>query len=516
MVLRQGVPSGGSESAPEVEKISTNDPISAAVHLHAPHKEGMTEHFLQTDPKTDLTELPVVGKLLRRVLKSRKFQFFLIMPNQIIFWIVIISGVFGATNPGRNFGPAITWYLWFCLVFVMMAVVGRAWCAMCPFGGFAEWIQRRTFFQRTQKALGLGRKLPESWAGHGLVVSAVVFVILTFLEEFFNIAGPGAPIATSIMVLSIVGFAVLTFLVFERRTFCRYICPLSSLIGSVGSMGMLAGFRTKDRDVCVSCATKDCMRGGEEGYGCPWYTWPGSSDSNAYCGLCSECYKACPSDNIGLFVQKPLTSVISPVRRRADVGITVAILLGLVVYQQYNAFGLYATADDWLNSVIHFPHYPNPIAYLGGIAAAAVLVWLGAMGIRALAGTKIGGLSKTTWFTSIAYGLIPVTGADYFARQLPKFFRYVARVPDTIASPFGVHLGLYSTKLLTDPRIITVQVGLMGIGTAATLWTTYRIAKRDLASGSVRPQLVVGAALAMAFTIGIIASWMYIPMQAAS
>jgi hypothetical protein len=102
------------------------------------------------------------------------------------------------------------------------------------------------------------------------------FLLLTWIEELFNIAGPGAPAGTSWMVVGIVSSARVFFLVFERRTFCRYICPLSTLIGTVGSMGSVVGFRTRDREVCLSCQTKDCMRGGEKGYGCSWYTWPGS------------------------------------------------------------------------------------------------------------------------------------------------------------------------------------------------------------------------------------------------
>jgi hypothetical protein len=103
----------------------------------------------------------------------------------------IFSGIFGTLTPGLNFGTAITWYVWFFVIFLMMVAVGRAWCAMCPFGGFAEWLQRRTLWQRTTKTLGLGWRLPESWAGHGLLISTVVFVGLTWIEEYFNIAGPG-------------------------------------------------------------------------------------------------------------------------------------------------------------------------------------------------------------------------------------------------------------------------------------------------------------------------------------
>ncbi len=516
-IHQRGIPVRNAD-APQGEHIPKvkNDPISVAVNLRPYQGEKAKEHFKTTDPGVDVTKLPLIGKPLARAMKSRKFQFFLIVPNQIIFWIVIISGIFGITDPGRNFGPAITWYLWFCLVFVMMVVVGRAWCSMCPFGGFGEWIQRRALFQRTQKALGLGKKLPESWAGHGLVISVGTFLVLTFIEEYFNIAGPGAPIATSLMVIGIVTFALLSFLVFERRTFCRYICPLSSLIGTVGAMGMVSGFRTRDREVCMSCSTKDCMRGSEDGYGCPWYTWPGSADSNSMCGLCSECYKSCPSDNIGLFVQSPLKSVIAPVRRKADVGLAVSILLGLVLYQQYNAMSWYATLDTKLNSFLHFPHYPDPIGYFGGIGLGVVVVWLLALGVRKVSGAFTSGSNKTTWFTTLCYALIPITGADYFARQLPKFFKHVPRVLSSIGQPFGLHPGVYNVRLLTDPRIVTVQLMVMGLGTAASLYAAYRISGRDLATQSRRPQVAVAASLLMVFAISVLATLIYLPMHAAS
>lgn len=494
--------------------VESNDPIAASVKLRPPIRSQV--RFVATDPAVDLTQSRFFGKPLRRVLKSRKFQFFLILPNQIIFWIVIATGVFGITNPGRNFGPAITWYLWFCMVFVLTAVLGRAWCAMCPFGGFGEWLQRRTLFQRTQKSLGLGKKLPESWAGHGLLISTAAFVVLTFIEEYFNIAGPGAPIATSFLVIGIVSFATLSFLVFERRTFCRYFCPLSSLIATVGSMGTVAGFRTKDRDVCLECKTKDCMRGGEQGYGCPWYTWPGSAESNSFCGLCSECYKACPSNNVGLFIQKPLTSVVAPTRRRLDVGLAVTILLGLVLFQQYNALGWFVSLDKWLNSITAFPHYPNPIDYFGGIALAIGAILIALYLISKVAVLSQRRLSLTGLFSSFAYALIPITGLDYFARQLPKFFKHVARVPSAAVSPFGIHLNIYNVRLLTNPQIVTVQVALMGLGTALTLWSVYRIVLTDLSPNVARPKILLSGALVLAAAICVLASFLYLPMHAAS
>ena len=562
------------------------DPVTSAVHLRPPTRAGIHERFGPTDPdpKLELTRNPRVARLVR----NRKFQFLLIIPNQIVFWTVIFVGILGTAVPGLNFGAAITWYVWFCLVFVMMVVVGRAWCAMCPFGGFAEWIQRRTLWQRTQRALGLGRKFPAPLARLGFILPVVSFLVLTWIEEFFNIAGPGTASDTSWMVVGIVSSALIFFLVFERRTFCRYVCPLSTLIGTVGAMGSVAGFRTKDREVCLSCRTKDCMRGGEEGYGCPWYTWPGSADSNLSCGLCSECYKSCPEGNVGLFLQRPLTSVIAPTRRRADVAWGVALLWGLVVYQQFNATNVFASMDNWLNSNLAFPHYPDPVDYLGVIVVVALatagVAWLvsRALGRRDLVGTGAAALAASgataaigtvsaaigtagaggagaggsaigagavvpsggaaaigaggagaggvtdfvdrrtrfrAFFVPMAYGLIPVVGADYFARQLPKFFKHATRVVPAVAHIAGfasVHSSLYRLRMLPDGGIVAVQVAVIIAGTAAAAWATWRIAGRELVPASRNALGVRVATLGVVLACGAVASVLYVLMHAAS
>jgi NosR/NirI family nitrous oxide reductase transcriptional regulator len=504
------------------------DPIMVTIHRRPPQQAGAEEHFSPSDPPRgwDLTQNPRVARLLRQ----RRFQFLLILPNQIIFWTVIFVGLLGTAVPGLNFGTAITWYIWFCLVFVLMVVVGRAWCTMCPFGGFAEWVQRRTLWQRTQKALGLGRKFPEPLARYGFILPVGTFLLLTWIEEYFNIAGPGTPAATSWMVVGIVTSALVFFLVFERRTFCRYLCPLTAIIGTVGSMGSVAGFRTKDRSVCLSCQTKDCMRGGENGFGCPWYTWPASADSNLACGLCSECYKACPAGNIGMYLQMPLTSVIAPKRRRADVAWAIVLLWGLVVYQQLNALDIYGTLDDWLNSHLAFPHYPDPVAYLGVIIAIGMLTAAGLWLVSKLFARKDmqyevkgnfleKGSRFRAFFLPLSYGLIPVVGANYFARQLPKFFQHALRIVPAVERTFGsqaaIHSPLYRARLLSDPHIVGVQVATIAIGTAAALWSTWKISGREVVPVSRGGAAVRVASLGFVLLCGTVAAVLYAMINAA-
>jgi NosR/NirI family transcriptional regulator, nitrous oxide reductase regulator len=513
---------------PEAETVGS----SPARRLTVARREGFERHFRPTDPRIDLLRLPLVGRPLNRAVKSRPFQFALILPNQIVFWLVIATGLIGAAVPQRNFSTVITWYLWFCVVFVLMVGVGRAWCMMCPFGGAAEWVQRRTFWQRHPISIGLHRKWPASWSRYGMLPSLGVFLALTWAEEFLNIAGPGRPLFTGLMVVFIISFAVGTFLVFDRRTFCRYLCPLTVLIGSVGSTGMVAGLRTRDRELCLRCPTKDCMRGSERGYPCPWYEWPGSATSNLMCGLCTECVKNCPYDNVGLFVQPPLTSVVAPVRRRLDVALAVLVLFGLVVFQQVNTLGFYGPLDNGLNNLTHFASYPNPIDFVSIIAAVTGLFALYVWALRAGFGRRRSkpdstngvGPGFTAWLMPIAYGVIPLMAVDYLARQLPKFWLDLPKLIASVSDPFGFGWNLFGTahaaiagaQILSPEGVIVSQVVLVGLGTLGAVYATVRIVGRDLRKLTGHPRaLAAMSALVMALS-GAALGVLYVAMGAAT
>ena len=111
---------------------------------------------------------------------------------------------------------------------------------------------------------------------------------------------------------SVIGWVLLAFLagavvlamVFERRTFCRYVCPVGGFIG-LYSLAVPLELRVRDPLVCQEHRTKDCYLGNEAGYGCPWMEQPWSMDRNAYCGLCGECLRTCTKDNVAVNLRLP-------------------------------------------------------------------------------------------------------------------------------------------------------------------------------------------------------------------
>ena len=91
--------------------------------------------------------------------------------------------------------------------------------------------------------------------------------------------------------------ALATSLIFERRAFCRYLCPVGGFIGLYSQVAPVE-VRVKDPAVCAAHTEKSCYTGSADGYGCPWQVFPGTLTKNIYCGLCMECLRTCTQDNV--------------------------------------------------------------------------------------------------------------------------------------------------------------------------------------------------------------------------
>jgi len=110
------------------------------------------------------------------------------------------------------------------------------------------------------------------------------------------------PVATAFMFLAILLMSLVLGLVYRRRVFCQYLCPVGGFLGTY-SMASMTELRAVDRDICKKHKEKSCFSGGPGGWACPWKQYIGTMNRNNYCGMCTECIKSCPKDNIGLFLR---------------------------------------------------------------------------------------------------------------------------------------------------------------------------------------------------------------------
>lgn len=182
-----------------------------------------------------------------------------------------------------NLTTSFVWRLWWPMIILSSIIFGRLWCMVCP----VEMIT--TFFSK----IGLRLKRPR-WilSGWGITVFYTIIVIfgVKLLQMEFN------PIFTASYLLFIVGISIVSGFIFEKNTFCRYLCPVGYVLSIFSKMAVW-GWRVKKKSVCDACSDKSCLNSN--------YTYrlnykscgvdliPAEIDNNNHCILCAGCLKSC-------------------------------------------------------------------------------------------------------------------------------------------------------------------------------------------------------------------------------
>ena len=63
------------------------------------------------------------------------------------------------------------------------------------------------------------------------------------------------PLFTALFIFVLIATSVILGVVYEKRAFCMYVCPLAGIIGMYGATGTIE-LRNKDMKVCSKCKTK--------------------------------------------------------------------------------------------------------------------------------------------------------------------------------------------------------------------------------------------------------------------
>lgn len=252
-------------------------------------------------------------KIVRNLFKSRWFPFIGILINLFIFAVIVLATFFGGKGAGNyNFGIMIVWILWWVLLMLFMVpFIGRFWCMVCPFPIFGDWFQRgRLISVVREKLRGLNIKWPRKWKNVWPLV--ILFWVATWFSGFFTVM----PIASFILLSIIFILATVMAIIFEKRTFCLTTCPVSGFQGLYANFS-LCEVRVKDPEICKKHTPKTCYVGNEKGYGCPWMEIPYDMNQNTYCGLCLECFKTCPYDNMAFNI-RPFGKDLFEPKKRTD------------------------------------------------------------------------------------------------------------------------------------------------------------------------------------------------------
>ncbi len=438
----------------------------------------------------DLT--PIVQPLL----KNRLPQFIIQAIALGGFIFAIIAGLVGTPVGNHNFSIVFVWIGWWALLMLIaVPLFGRAWCGICPIPLAGEWVQHGAIlkpispdfnFNGKDKstpsgAAGFARRAVEeagklsifrilrlrakkisrsaqrqaacgqdasrqSWEGpkrnfkgfglnlrwHNKFRNIWLQNISFTLVALFSAVVLTQPNITSIVLIVFLFAALAASLIFERRAFCRYLCPVGGFIGLYSQVAPVE-VRVKDSAVCAAHTEKSCYIGNAEGYGCPWQVYPGGLTKNTYCGTCMECLRTCPHDNVAIQIRPFGDDLLKPHGRKLDEAFKAFIMLGSAIV--YSAVML----GSW-----------------GQLKAAAYAVGTSAWAVYAIAflvfifGILPGSFFAATSFNRKAfihfsYALIPLGLLAWIAFSLSFVFANASYLLPAISDPLGWGWNLFGT-----------------------------------------------------------------------
>ncbi|MFQ5738178.1 MAG: 4Fe-4S binding protein [Acidobacteriota bacterium] len=431
---------------------------------------------------------------LKWIVKRRWFQFAVVLPNLLFFMLFLMAGVFGTPVGNRNIIIVFVWiFWWFLLISAMVPFASRIWCAVCPFPFFGEWLQRRALVRTravdTRKrrkgdpGVVIGRNryfalnlrwpktLSNIWIQNFLFLGLCTFSAL-FLTR---------PLVSVVVLGSLILTATALHLVYRQRAFCNYICPVSGFL-SLYSMTSMLEVRSRDADVCAKCRDKGCLAGNDRGWGCPWFMYPSKMGRNNYCGLCMECVKTCPHDNMTL----NLRPFCSDTRLKGyDEAWKAFIMLSLAITYSVVYLGPWPFLKDWSN-IAESGNWPGFLTYASVLWAGALLLFPGAYATAVWAGRKLAGPLNTSAkdvFLGFTYSLVPLGLLAWVAFSLPLILVNGSYILMTLSDPFGWGWDLFATGHLAWTPVVPhwtpyIQVLLLLVGLHYALKVGYRHAER--------------------------------------
>ncbi|KKN80208.1 hypothetical protein LCGC14_0332900, partial [marine sediment metagenome] len=320
---------------------------------------------------------------------------------------------------------------------LLVPVMSRAWCLMCPLPSLGEWLQRLRIFGVTDKLQGFNLKWPKRLSN--MWVMNILFLVTTFFSGFFTVK----PLATFLLLGGIIVIGVVLSLLFEKRSFCLYVCPVSGFQGLYSNAAMME-IRAKDPAICAKHKKKTCVTGNAKGYGCPWLIEPHSFQRNTYCGMCMECFKTCPFDNMAVNLRPPGTDLLVNLGRGLDEAWKGFIMIGIAAMFYIAMMGRWGWIKDWvrghtLTGWLSFIAIHSAFCMLLLPGVFFVFAWLS----KAFSGDK--DVPIKTVFVNLSYTLVPMGLAAWIAFSFGFLLPNGSYILHIISDPFAWGWDLFGT-----------------------------------------------------------------------
>jgi ferredoxin len=426
--------------------------------------------------RIELTRIPFI----KNALKSRYPQLAVFIVMLIGYIFAILAGLIGTPVGSHNFSIVFVWIAWWAiLILVAVPFFGRGWCAVCPIPLPGEWLQRGAVLSPPEKRpKWLNLRVPKMF--RNIWLQNISFLLLALFSSVLlttpNITG----IVLAAMLFAAIGLST----VFERRAFCRYLCPVGGFIGLYSQTAPIE-LRIKDKQICVTCEGKPCYNGSQAGYGCPWDVFPGGLTKNTYCGLCMECIRTCPHDNIAVNL-RPFSADLAKPSTRMDEAFKAFIMLGSAIIYAGVLLGPWGAFKDAAYNVGSNAWLVYGVAFL-----AFIFVILPSLFTLGILNTK-SALPLKQRFASLSTALIPLGLMFWVAFSLSFVLTNASYILAALSDPLGLGWNLFGTaNVAWQPMLTSILAPAQTLALVGGLIWSARTAQKAAGEVKVSPIPVI-------------------------
>ncbi|KAL6765626.1 sigma-54 interaction domain family [Haematococcus lacustris] len=389
-----------------------------------------------------------------------------------VFPVVVALLLCGPQDRDHNVVMNVFWAMWWPGIFIVYPFLGRVWCAVCPFMIYGELVQRWRLASGAQLA-----KWPKATmeVGGPWFLTALFAAILVW-EQVWDL--PNSAWLSGWLLLLITAGAMLFSSLFERRLWCRYLCPIGGMNG-LFAKGSVLELRARQGVCAGSCSTYGCYKGGpaappdgQDTTGCPLYSHPAQLQDNKNCTLCMTCLKACPHKSVQLRLRLPGAELWEGSHQGtwAELALLLMLLGAVPLHTSHLLAEQLGLAPD-LFTGINYSHI---------LASLAVLAAPGLLAVAADAGGRLA-LSRLQQrapapLKHLGYGYLPLVWAATLAHYEKPLLSEAGRVLQVAGAMVGWSASSDLPYLAAHPAVIAfIQGSTLLLGTAAALALTRKL-----------------------------------------
>ncbi len=407
---------------------------------------------------------------LKAMLENRWPQFLIRTVMLVGFVFTIATALLGSRVGSHNFAIIMVWIAWWTtLKLGFIPLGGRSWCSICPIPLPGEWLQQGGIMEKGKRRLGLYLRWPKalrgSWLQSGGFLLIGMFSAVTLTD----------PHVTGWVLLALFALAIGMSLVFEHRAFCSYICPIGGFSGMY-SKATPVEVKVIDKEVCARHGDKSCYQA------CPWGIYPVAMKDSSACGLCMECLRACPKDNLALNLRPYGTDLARPITSsRLDETFLALIMLGSALVFSAVFLGPWG----WLKMSAFNLGSQAWLVYAAGFLALNLLLLPGIFTLSVAVWKKIShnSLPLRRMIANEAQGLLPLGLLAWMAFTISFAIPKLSYVVGVLNDPFGWGWQLLGAGTGAYPDvsrlILALEIVLLSVGVAWSARVSRRLSQSE-------------------------------------